>query len=279
MYTGNAYAKMAYYRFNTNKASPDKYIVVTFYMKSFHEIGDSTILSTAGVSFILQWVSSQMRLDSTSNAKQYIFSRLSKHLIKMIDLTSSVEIYKNRVPKSCWVCGTLIAGIQATHERAQHYLTEMLRIDLEKASFNESYKDDFKDGLKVECLKDLVKLCNTSPLLVRVLRWIDGGFEKDWNSEIDFSAAFVPLPNQYIPELIDYVRNVYSCDLPNIKDFNEKFEEYKKKCYTKPKDIIHDGIDSTETTDDGWGNSDPDSDPQVTEPTATVEPGTTEDEP
>ena len=31
-------------------------------------------------------------------------------------------------------------------------------------------------------------------------------------------------------------------------------------------------VDSTETTDDGWGHPDPDSDPQPTEPTATTEP-------
>ena len=229
MYTGCAYSKLAQYQFNTNNAGFDRFISTTLFLKSFHEIGDSTILGTIGVSFILDLISDQKREDIISPAKPHIFSRLSKYLMKMIDLTSSTEIYKKRVPKSKWVCGTLIVGIQATHERAQHYLSEMLKMDLQKNYyFNES--ESKKDGLEVECLKDLVELRNSSPLLVHVLQWMEGCLGKDWNSGIDFSIAYVPLPNEYTDEFIECIKNIYNCNPAMYKDFNEKFEQYKSSC-------------------------------------------------
>ena len=223
MYTGCAYSKMAIYRFNPIKAKSDRYITTTLFLKSFHEIGDSTILSTTGVSFILSLISDQMRADIVANAKPHIFSKLSKYLMKMVDLTSSVEIYKKCVPESQWVCGNLIAEIQATHERSQHYLIEMLKIDLEK---NYYFNETTKSGLKLSCLEEVKALLNSSTLLVRVLRWVNGCLEKDWNSGIDFSIAFVPLPNEYTDEFMKYIKNIYTYDPAESKAFNEKFERY-----------------------------------------------------
>ena len=226
MYTGCAYSKLVTYQFDRNKAGFDRFITTTLFLKSFHEIGDSTILRTTGVSFILKLVSDQMREDGTSAAKPHIFSKLSKYLMKMIDLTSSVEIYKRYVPESKWVCGTLITKIQTTHERAQHYLTEMLKMDLQKSYFNESKKD----GLEVECLFFFDELQESSSLLVRVLQWMNSCLGKDWNSGIDFSVAFVPLPNEYTDEFIECIKNIYNCNPAMYKDFNEKFEQYKSSC-------------------------------------------------